>query len=426
VHISDTTRRNYRTAEQLEEEISRLQARVDELEAALDEPLSTIDAIRNGLVDAVIIDREAVPEVMTLESASEMYLHLAQRAAKVGTWQWNPDTGKLNGSEIFWSLIGEEPLGIAEFGDWERHIPLEEREGFKAVLEEAIEQECEFCQELRVMGGSGEGRYLDTRGCVMRSARGDERLVAGICMDITDRKRAEEDLRQADKRKDEFLAILGHELRNPLGAIKGAVQLLELDKSNADIQAMVVPILSGQVSHMQRLVDDIMDMARIVQGKIDVRVAKIALQDAITGALAMVEGLAKTKGCRFGLEMPQEPIVIHGDIVRLTQVFSNLMSNAIKFSPAGSGIDVFVEATSDEAIASVRDQGRGIDPELLPRVFDMFVQSNGAMDRSEGGLGLGLTVVRKLVELHGGRIEARSDGKGKGSEFRVYLPLAAG
>src|SRR3954464_9514138 len=128
---AETKGRSSRSREQLEEEVLRLRAQVEELEAALDEPLSTIDAIRGGLVDAIIIDRDAVPEVMTLESASEMYLHLAQRAANVGTWQWNPDTGWLKGSEIFWRLVGEEPHKNADFRAWERHIPAEERQAFK-------------------------------------------------------------------------------------------------------------------------------------------------------------------------------------------------------------------------------------------------------------------------------------------------------
>jgi signal transduction histidine kinase len=243
-------------------------------------------------------------------------------------------------------------------------------------------------------------------------------------LDITARKHAEEALRRADQRKDEFLATLGHELRNPLAAIKGAVQLLQSDKVKGTTQEAVMPMLATQVGHMQRLVDDILDVARIVQDKINMRIETIALQDTIREALAMINGAVAEKLCHVELNLPEEPIEIRGDSMRLTQVFGNLVSNAVKYSASRCKIEIVAEATAEEAVVTVRDQGIGIAPELLPYVFDLFVQSTGSRDQSDGGLGLGLTVVKKLVAIHGGRVEARSEGEGKGSEFRVYLPLA--
>jgi two-component system CheB/CheR fusion protein len=276
--------------------------------------------------------------------------------------------------------------------------------------------------------GPYEKEYLRKDGSRMwmmfTGAQIEPNLIAEYCVDITDRKRYEEELREADRRKDEFLAMLGHELRNPLAAIKGGIQLLQSEKVKQETRSAAIPILARQVEHMETLINDILDVTRVIQNKISIQPTTIKLQQIVEHAVELVREHSAEKKCRLSFNMPSTAIVIEGDPVRLTQVFSNILSNAIKYSGAKCAVDIFLEKTDSEAVVRIRDNGLGIAPDLLPFVFDLFVQSKRSLDRSEGGLGLGLTVVRKLVEMHGGRVQALSEGEGKGSEFRVYLPLA--
>jgi signal transduction histidine kinase len=241
------------------------------------------------------------------------------------------------------------------------------------------------------------------------------------------RQAVEEHLRELDRRKDEFLATLSHELRNPLAAIKGGVQLLASPKAAEDTKAQALEIVARQVDHMQRLIDDVLESSRMIQGKIRIRPEPTELQTLVRQVTETMGEAVTDKTCRFRLNLSPQPIIIDADPVRITQVFANILSNAVKYCDDACQVDIDVRRDDDLAIVSFRDHGIGIAPELLPYVFDLFVQSDGSLDRAGGGLGLGLAVVRDLVELHGGRVEAFSEGVGKGSEFRVYLPtMSAG
>jgi PAS domain S-box-containing protein len=412
------------TSAELREENARLLERIRELETELEEPLSTMHAIRQGLVDAVVIDRDTEPEIMTLESASEMYLRLAQQAAKVGTWQWNLATNEIVGSEMFWALLGETPRALANFSAWEQHIASEERDQFTTKVQDAAEHDSELCYELKIITPSGESRCLDTRGRVLHSANVGKRMLVGICLDITARKNAEEALREADRHKDEFLATLAHELRNPLAPIRNAIDTLRLSGSADLATERTYETLEQQIANLVRIVDDLLEVARISTGKIHIRKELVGVKSIVKGAIDTSRPLIDAAGHELFISLPDQPISLEGDPVRLCQVISNLLNNAAKYTPPKGKIWLTVSQEADQVAISVRDSGSGIPAEMLSRVFKMFTQLDRDKKQAQGGLGIGLALAKSLVDLHGGNIEVHSEGAGQGSEFIVHLPRA--
>lgn len=239
-------------------------------------------------------------------------------------------------------------------------------------------------------------------------------------MNITERKRAEEALREADRRKDEFLATLAHELRNPLSPIHNAVHILKRTSAH---EAPLLDLIERQTRHLVRLVDDLLEVSRITRGQIELRKENLAADVVLRQALECCRPLIDKKRHRLITRLPAEPLWVFGDPVRLVQIMSNLVNNAAKYTPPGGVIEVEAAREGDEAIFRVRDNGMGVAPKMLPRLFELFMQIDRGAPHSEGGLGIGLALVRKLVEMHGGRVEAHSEGIGRGSEFCVRLPL---
>jgi signal transduction histidine kinase/ActR/RegA family two-component response regulator len=234
-----------------------------------------------------------------------------------------------------------------------------------------------------------------------------------------------ENLTLADRRKDEFLAMLAHELRNPLAPIRAAVHILrELGPEEPRLE-WARNVIDRQVNHLVRLVDDLLDVSRLVQGKIGLKKESVNLADVLEYALEASRPLIQEHRHDLVTCLPGEPLRVSGDPVRLTQIFQNLLNNASKYTPEGGRLRLEAYRENDKAVIRVRDTGAGMTPDLLPHVFELFTQAERSLDRSQGGLGIGLTLVKKLVELHGGEIEARSEGQGQGSEFIVNLPLNA-
>lgn len=231
-------------------------------------------------------------------------------------------------------------------------------------------------------------------------------------------------LQEADRRKDDFLAMLGHELRNPLAPIRGAVELLRLVDSDDKNLIKCREIIHRQVQNLSRLVDDLLDVSRITRGKIALRKDRFRIQDAVTQAIEAVQLQVKHKQQKLMVSIDAEPLYVLGDLVRLTQVFMNLLGNACKFTDPGGRITLTLAREEENAVVRVADNGIGITPDLLPRIFDLFTQGSVSAARTDGGLGIGLTLVKSLVEMHGGTVVAASQ-PGKGSEFVVTLPLAA-
>ena len=242
---------------------------------------------------------------------------------------------------------------------------------------------------------------------------------------MAEQQRAEDALRDADRRKDEFLATLAHELRNPLAPIRNALQILRLAGTSQAVVERVRGMMDRQVDHMVRLVDDLMEVSRITRGKIELRKQRVDLATVVRNAVESCQPLIDNAGHQLELELPNEPLVLDADPVRLAQVFGNLLNNAAKYTREAGRIWLCVARENGSAVVCVRDTGMGIAPEMLPRVFDMFTQIDSTQRHSQGGLGIGLTLVRSLVGMHGGTVSVHSDGPGEGSEFRVRLPLAA-
>lgn len=242
---------------------------------------------------------------------------------------------------------------------------------------------------------------------------------------LIERERTAEALREADRRKDEFLAILAHELRNPLAPIRNSLHILRLSTRSDPSADRVSEMMERQVEHLVRLVDDLMEVSRISRGKIELRTEPVELAAVVRGAVETSRPLIEGARHQLALSIPTEPLTVEGDSLRLTQVVSNLLNNAAKYTDAGGQIWLSVRREKDRVAISVRDTGRGIPLELQSQVFDLFTQVDRSAARTQGGLGIGLTLVKSLVELHGGSISVHSDGAGQGSEFIVRLPLAA-
>jgi signal transduction histidine kinase len=238
------------------------------------------------------------------------------------------------------------------------------------------------------------------------------------------RRRAEQ-LAEMDRRKDEFLATLAHELRNPLAPLRSSLTILRMSGQSGPAAERIHEMMERQINHMVRLVDDLLEVSRITRGKIELRKERIELAAALRSAVETSRPLVEAACHQLAISVPPEPLLLEADPVRLSQVIANLLNNAAKYTEEGGRICLTARREGGEAVVSVRDTGLGIPAEMLPRVFDMFAQVDRTLKRSQGGLGIGLTLARTLVEMHGGRIEARSDGPGKGSEFIVRLPLAA-
>lgn len=231
-------------------------------------------------------------------------------------------------------------------------------------------------------------------------------------------------LRDADRRKDEFLATLAHELRNPLAPIRNSLQVLKMPGVDAGTAGRSRDMMERQVHHLVRLVDDLLDVSRVMRGKIELRRERVDLATVVGRAVETAQPLVDGQGHRLSVSLPPEPLSLDADPVRLAQVVGNLLTNAAKYTEPGGRIEVNAGRAGDTAVLRVRDTGIGIATAMLPRIFELFVQADHAATKAQGGLGIGLTLVRNLVEMHGGTVEARSDGLGRGSEFVIRLPLA--
>ncbi len=249
------------------------------------------------------------------------------------------------------------------------------------------------------------------------------RGFAKVLRDITERKRTEEELAEANRRKDEFLAMLGHELRNPLAPILNTLHALRQDKAATPAQQQAVGMIDRQVRQLVRLVDDLLDVSRITRGKIHLRKERAQLSTVVNHAVETARPFINARRHHLAVSLPAESVWLEADPARLAQVFANLLNNAAKYTEPGGHIWLTAQREGNEAVVRVKDTGIGILAEMLPRIFDLFTQADRSLDRAQGGLGIGLTLVRSLVQMHEGTVTAVSEGFGKGSEFVVRLPV---
>lgn len=325
-----------------------------------------------------------------------------------------------------WGRTREEAIGrtCLELGYEPWHAALHDRE-----IDQVVATRQPIRGEVPFAGTNGR-RIYDYILVPVLAANGEVEAVAGTTRDVTDRKRAEEELRKladeladSDRRKSEFLAILAHELRNPLAPIRNALEIVR--QSDDDVQTLrrASVLMERQVDHMVRLVDDLLDLSRISRGKIELRRERVELASIVQQAVETCRPALDRARHAFDAALPTRPLYLHADPVRLAQVFSNLIHNACKYSEPEGRITLRAERQGSEVVVSVEDAGIGIEPALLPSIFDMFTQVDRSPDRSQDGLGIGLTLVKTLVEMHGGRVEAHSAGLGRGSRFVVRLPI---
>jgi signal transduction histidine kinase/ActR/RegA family two-component response regulator len=261
---------------------------------------------------------------------------------------------------------------------------------------------------------------------VVRAALRSRRHQYAIRDHLAERARQAEALREADRQKDDFIAMMAHELRNPLAPIRNGLQILRLSAGNTEAVVKVQAMMDRQLTHMVRLVDDLLDVSRISRNKMELRRERVPLSEVVTSAVETARPLIDALGHDLTVSLPRHPVSVDADHTRLAQVFANLLTNSAKYTEPGGRIRLAAEVDSSEVVVIVRDDGIGIPAEAMPRIFDMFSQVDRSIERAAGGLGIGLALVRGLVEMHGGTVAAESAGQGKGSAFTVRLPISEG
>ncbi|HWM68466.1 MAG TPA: ATP-binding protein [Steroidobacteraceae bacterium] len=356
-------------------------------------------------------------------AVSEQRLRLAQAVAQIGAWELNPDVHTLHFSDESYELFGlTENAQINLYQLWVSLIDPRDRNALQDLVDECnrsgtAEAEYRYRHPTRGM------RWIHTR-----AGRVDDevpKVIVGISLDVTERRKAEEALKDVNHHKDEFLAMLAHELRNPLAPIRNAAQILRAHSTGQPELEWARTVIERQTRHLVRLVDDLLDVSRMVRGKIVLKKASVELAELVQHAVDTSQPLIRSRRHQLHVSIPSESLTIEGDLTRLAQAFANLLNNAAKYTDEGGQIwlDVWVEER--EVVLRVRDTGPGISGKLLPHVFDLFTQAERTLDRAQGGLGIGLTLVKLLVELHGGAVEARNADNGTGAEFIVRLPTNA-
>jgi PAS domain S-box-containing protein len=379
-----------------------------------------------GEVESVLSIASDVTEREAMDAAmrdSQARLRFILESARIGEWEHDLASDRISASALYGRCFGFEQAPT----DWTGALMLtrvhpDDRATVEQSLALSRSERSELHFECRVLWPDGSVHWVEMHGSPYGVDRSRERLL-GIVSDITRRKEAEALLRDADRRKDEFLATLAHELRNPLAPITNAIQIMRLSSDSAALEN-ARSIVERQLGQMVHLVDDLLDVSRISRGKVELRSEPTDLLGTLQTALETSRPLIDAGRHHLTVRLSAPGAVrVNGDPTRLSQILSNLLNNAAKYTPEGGRIEVALEVEDGEAVVSVQDSGIGISDEMLPRVFDMFAQVDRTLERSQGGLGIGLALVRKLVELHGGTVGAHSGGDGRGSRFVVRLPL---
>lgn len=397
-----------------------------------DGTLRHADAVVSGLKDGmgrivnVIIEGRDITERKVQQEAlraNEQRLRTMAEALPNLLWTDLPD-GQCDWLSSQWGkytgIPEQELLGLR----WlETVLHPDDRERTLACWQAACADQGAYDLEYRIRRHDGAYHWFKTRGVPLRDEHGKIVYWFGTCTDIEDVKRLEAALREADGRKDEFLATLAHELRNPLAPLRTGLQIMKLARGESDSMEQTRAMMERQLMQLVRLVDDLMDVSRITRGKIELRKERVEVARVIHHAIETSRPLIDANGHELLIDVPVQPIYVNADVTRLAQVISNLLNNAAKYTEHGGRITVSVKHDHGHAMLSVRDTGIGIPPHMLPHVFELFTQVDGSLDRSQGGLGIGLTLVKRLVEMHGGCVEAHSEGRGMGSEFVIRLPV---
>ncbi|MFL6697049.1 MAG: PAS domain S-box protein [Vitreoscilla sp.] len=386
----------------------------------------------DGTVESVLAIASNITEQELIDAAlreSKARLEFTLAAARVGEWEIDTASGESRHSDLYDRCFGyTEPVPGWNLDMVYAHLHPDDRERVRALVTYAFSTRTDLAFEARVIWPDGSEHWIDVHGSPYISARASEhenpRLrFLGIIADITLRKHTEATLRDADLRKDEFLATLAHELRNPLAPIRNAVQIMQLSRDEA-MHENARKIIERQLKQMVHLVDDLLDVSRISQGKVELRLEQVDVADAVLDAIETSRPLIDAGRHHLTTKLaPPRALMVEADSTRLCQIVANLLNNAAKYTPEGGHIQVLAERDGNEAVITVQDSGIGLSQDMLPRVFDMFAQVDRSMERAQGGLGIGLALVKRLVEMHGGSVHATSEGPDRGCRFVVRLPL---
>ena len=396
--------------------------------------LKDISAHRQAVRRGMESEQQAIVAARRAEEAHRRLDALLQ-AAPVGIVMSDTKGGVILANAEHKRLWGGEPplpKHMAEFADWkawwadgtERHgrsLAADEWATVRVLHGENVQHDT---IEIQSFGLPAVRRTILVSGAAIQSDSGQIIGAAVVEMDITDRIKAEAALRAADRRKDEFLAMLAHELRNPLAPISAAADLLAMTDLEAAMVRQTSVVISRQVRHMAGLVDDLLDVSRVTRGLVRIRRDRLDIRQVACEAVEQVQPLLEARGHRMTIHAPPQAALVSGDRNRLVQVVANLLNNAAKYTPRGGNIQVDIEVGNATVDIHVTDDGIGMAPDLIDHAFELFTQAERTSDRSQGGLGIGLALVRSLVTLHGGRVVAHSDGAGKGSRFTVTLGRA--
>ena len=388
------------------------------------------DAAGGQVVKLLAVSRDITGRKEAEQALRESDERLRAAAAAVSDLIWtNNADGLMQGEQPGWGNFTGQSREEYEGYGWLKAVHPEDAHPTIDAWTRAVGEKSTFVFEHRVRRHDGEWRLCSVRAVPIFNANATIREWVGVHADITERKRDEEQLRElaaelseVSHRKDEFLATLAHELRNPLAPIRNGLQLMKLAGEQKETMEQVRSMMERQLTQMVRLVDDLMDVSRINQGKLELRKERAPLATVLNSAVETSRPLIEIMGHELTITLPKQPIMVDADITRLAQVFLNLLNNAAKYSDRNGHIQLNVERQGSDAVVTVKDTGIGISADQLPRLFDMFMQVDRTLEKSQGGLGIGLTLVKRLVEMHGGGVEARSKGPGKGSEFVVRLP----
>ncbi|HEX9142966.1 MAG TPA: ATP-binding protein [Candidatus Binatia bacterium] len=392
-------------------------------------PVAELEVVREAFVNAARLVQERSEErnrvVAAMREVSER-LELAQEAGGLGSFERNLLTGETKWSASLEKLYGVLPGNFGRtYEDWKRLVYPEDLAAVEAAVRISAETMSPLITEFRVMRPDGEMRWVGTQARVFVDEKGTPSRIVGVNIDITARKKAEEALKEADRRKDEFLAMLGHELRNPLGIINTSIELLRWEGPSDSTLTELRGTMERQVEHMSRLLDDLLDISRINRGQIRLKREPCNFTQTVRETAEDFRPRLEGTGVELIVDVPDRPLWVIGDRTRLVQIIGNLLSNAQKYTEIGGRITVqLADSLDSTAVLTIQDTGTGMESEVLARAFAPFSQSNPGLDRRGGGLGLGLALVKGLINLHNGKVIAHSDGPGKGSQFIITLPLA--
>jgi PAS domain S-box-containing protein len=353
---------------------------------------------------------------------SEARFRALAEASPALIWQVDTQGRAVYLNQPYLDMVGMSACELMPTG-WQSRLHPEDAPGYIAALEQAVQKQCRLQHRVRVRNAQGEWRWLKSYALPWFTATDEYAGHVGVSIDITEAVKAETALLEADRRKDEFLATLAHELRNPLAPISNALALIARPDGEAALPHLL-PVITRQVDYMVRLVDDLLEISRITSGKVELRRGVVDLNMVLRHAVEASRGLIDENRHQLSLSFPETSLRVYGDAVRLEQVFTNLLNNAARYTPMGGQIWLSARQDEDGAIISVRDNGIGILPDMLPRLFDMFAQERRIAIGAQEGLGIGLHLVQRLVKMHGGSVEAHSGGKDQGTEIVVRLPLS--